>query len=399
MSIFSLIARKFAWISICGFLTFMLVACSAGSGTQAGGTSSAAPTKKTPAGPAGQVTEFTIPVSDNSSQFSFPIAITSGPDGNLWFTEAGTSSDPSQQTSQSFIGRVTPAGKVTEFPLPTTNILPTGITKGPDGNLWFTESATISTASNQLAKIGYITPQGDFNEFLMPAAGINPLTITTGSDGNLWFTDSLMGKIGRMSTHGKLTEFPLPAAYSFLRGITSGPDGNLWFTEISSSGSTSVGKIGRITPTGSIQEFPLTEANSSPAMITSGPDGNLWFTETISNGPNISSKIGRITPTGVITIFSIPNAQGYSQGGGGYLYGIGFGPISIAKGPDGNLWFSGIFRKGMIGRITPAGIVSEFSLPNSEGISYGISSGPDGNLWFTASASSHSWIGRITSGQ
>jgi streptogramin lyase len=28
---------------------------------------------------------------------------------------------------------------VTEFPLPTANSIPAGITAGPDGNLWFTE--------------------------------------------------------------------------------------------------------------------------------------------------------------------------------------------------------------------------------------------------------------------
>lgn len=399
MYISSQLARRLVGIVSSGLLLFMLTACSTGVSTKASGTASTATAKKASVGPAGKVTEFPVPITDKSSQFSFPIAITSGPDNNLWFTEAGTNSDPGQQTSQSFIGRVTPAGKMTVFPVPTTNILPTGITKGPDGNLWFTEGATISTGSNEFAKIGSITPQGDINEFLMPATGINPLMITTGPDGNLWFTDSLAGKIGRMSTHGKLTEFPLPAANSYPLGITSGPDGNLWFTETSPSGSTSVGKIGRITPTGAIKDFPLPEENSYPAMITSGPDGNLWFTENNWNGPNISSKIGRITPTGVITIFSIPNALGYSQGGGGYLYGITFGPISIAKGPDGNLWFTGIFRKGMVGRITPAGVVTEFSLPDPGGVSYGISSGPDGYLWFTDSTNSHSWIGRITSGQ
>ena len=52
-----------------------------------------------------------------------------GPDGNLWFTEdAGNN-----------IGRITPAGEITEFPLPTPGSGPAGITVGPDGNLWFTE--------------------------------------------------------------------------------------------------------------------------------------------------------------------------------------------------------------------------------------------------------------------
>jgi hypothetical protein len=41
---------------------------------------------------------------------------------------------------------------VTEFPIPTADSNPVGITRGPDGNLWFTET--------QANKIGRITPAG-----------------------------------------------------------------------------------------------------------------------------------------------------------------------------------------------------------------------------------------------
>src|SRR5262249_57683041 len=84
-----------------------------------------------------------------------------------------------------------------------------------------------------------------------------------------------------------------------------------------------------------------------PAEITAGPDGNLWFAEFGS------SRIGRITPAGVITEFSAgitPNS----------------GPAGITRGPDGNLWFteSGSSR---IGRITPAGVVTEVAAGNTPG--------------------------------
>src|SRR5438094_6547328 len=55
--------------------------------------------------------------------------ITAGPDGNLWFTDGGVSQ----------IGRVTPSGSFTEYPVPTSDSGPARITTGPDGNLWFTE--------------------------------------------------------------------------------------------------------------------------------------------------------------------------------------------------------------------------------------------------------------------
>ena len=78
-------------------------------------------------------------------------------------------------------------------------------------------------------------------EFSVPTAGSFPSGITAGPDGNLWFAESAGNKIGRITPTGAVTEFSLPAS-SGLTGITAGPDGNLWFTE--SDGNT----IGRITP-------------------------------------------------------------------------------------------------------------------------------------------------------
>jgi virginiamycin B lyase len=52
------------------------------------------------------------------------------------------------------------AQSVTKFPLPNANSLPSGITAGPDGNLWFTE-----TGAN---KIGRTTTAGVITEFAIP---------------------------------------------------------------------------------------------------------------------------------------------------------------------------------------------------------------------------------------
>ena len=52
-------------------------------------------------------------------------------------------------------------GEVTEYPLPTP-APPTGIAAGPDGALWFTEPAA--------NRIGRITTAGDITEFALPTA-------------------------------------------------------------------------------------------------------------------------------------------------------------------------------------------------------------------------------------
>src|SRR5260370_13554660 len=68
--------------------------------------------------------EFTIPTSGSGTN-----NITSGPDGNLWFTESQANK----------IGKITPSRTITEYQIPTSGSHPDGITSGPDGNLSLTE--------------------------------------------------------------------------------------------------------------------------------------------------------------------------------------------------------------------------------------------------------------------
>src|SRR2546430_4085366 len=60
-----------------------------------------------------------------------------------------------------------PVGAFTEFLIPTAKSSSTSITAGPDGNLWFAE--------REASKIGRITPSGTISEFpLPPYANPNP---------------------------------------------------------------------------------------------------------------------------------------------------------------------------------------------------------------------------------
>jgi uncharacterized repeat protein (TIGR01451 family) len=282
-----------------------------------------------------------------------PEGIVSGPDGNVWFTENGSSF-----TGNNKIGQINPTTHaIVDFTLPTGGGRPAGITDGPDGNLWFTLQKGNS--------IGQINPTTDaVVEFLIPSAGATPLGITAGADGNLWFTESFStsnhgGQIGEINpTTHVISEFPTPTAGSSPAFITAGPDGNLWFTEEKGN------KIGRINPTTHvITEFPLLTAASAPQGITTGPDGNLWFTELGG------SKIGRINPaTHAIAEFPIPTATSI--------------PELITPGPDGNLWFTES-NGNKIGQINPTThAIAEFPVPTAGSLPTGIASGPDGNLWF-----------------
>jgi virginiamycin B lyase len=110
-----------------------------------------------------------------------------------------------------------------------------------------------------------------------------------------------------------------------------------------------------------------------PIGIAAGADGALWFTEAGGN------QIGRVTTAGVFTEFPIPTSSS--------LAGL------IAAGPDGALWFTE--RSGnKIGRITTAGVITEFAIPTAGSTPMGITAGPDGALWFTEIAGNK--IGRIS---
>lgn len=74
------------------------------------------------------------------------------------------------------IGRITSAGTITEYPIPTPNSAPWDVALGPDGALWFTESENYRTG----AKIGRITTAGVITEYPLPQTGSYPHGIVAG---------------------------------------------------------------------------------------------------------------------------------------------------------------------------------------------------------------------------
>jgi len=95
-----------------------------------------------------------------------------------------------------------------EFNIPTPASTPGRITSGLDGNLWFTKGDGLG--HNQ---IGRLTPEGVFTEFPIPTAdgGAGELDgITAGSDGDIWFTDDTSNQVGRITATGSLTLFRVP---------------------------------------------------------------------------------------------------------------------------------------------------------------------------------------------
>jgi len=210
--------------------------------------------------PTGAFTEYPIPTSNSGATTVFRA------EPCVWFAE----------TEGNKLGRICPPlTTITEFPLLAANSKPVGITRGFDGNIWFTEV--------NRDKIARIYPDGLILEEPAPT-GAGPYGLVTYS-GALWFTELHANAVGWSGFGGEPTEHPIPTAAAAALAITAGPGGP-WLTE------TDGNKIARITvsPYVSITEYPVPTPSSKPSGICEGPDHNVWFTEAAAG------KIARYVP-------------------------------------------------------------------------------------------------------
>ena len=348
-------------------------------------------------------------------------SLAAGKEGNVWFTCF-------EETNPAFagrpkIGRVTPAGQVSEFggQLPK-NEEAGEIVATPDGNLWFTLDSALRLEPRKPLppEIGRITPSGQVTTYPLPLGakyGIGDLV--AGSSGYLWFVGA--GSLWQISPLGTIARLPIDLGQNNFTTLEAGSEGNLWFAKEPISGPGS-GAIGRLTPGGELREFGATIPGFAPTKLIAAPDGSLLFlyggtgsgvgrigpsgefttaaAKLLSPGENLGgaaigadgnlwysvqvgfsdSAIGRVTTSGQVTEFH--DCLRYSQ-----PY---FGPAELVLGADGNLWFTslesrqlpGISDPPSIGRVTPSGEITQiFAGVNFEASS--IAAGPDGAIWFS----------------
>jgi streptogramin lyase len=278
---------------------------------------------------------------------AFPLGITSGADGNVWFVEAGLGN----------IGKVSPTtGTVTEYPIGAgtetdpTYPFPQDLASGPDGNIWFTENG-----DNKVAKI---TPSGTIIEYSTGTA--SPESITKGSDGNLWFTECPPA-LGSITTSGTQGGPYLAATLSTnsADAITTGPDGNLWFTD-------AAGAIDKVTPSSptSLTSYAYTTTGTPQAIASDPVHGQLLFSE-------LSGSFGTVSTSGTVSLSSAISGQN--------IFGV-------VAGPDGNIWFANC-SDDSIGRVVNGAVTAYPAAALSA--PYGITVGPDGNIWYTERGGDH----------
>jgi streptogramin lyase len=305
-----------------------------------------------------------------------PEAIVKGPDGNLWFTTNVGATEA--------IVKMTTAGAMNVFEggaqIPTNDRY-FGIAVGPDGALWFTERDS--------KRIGRITPAGVVTEY--PAHGSAgtacPNRIVAGpvSDGGMWFTSSCLSLVGRISMTGVVQTYATGFGAN-TQTILLGKDSDMYLIDrsndaiaqlISNAGGSSI-TIHEV----AIGPNPI-DGGSNDAMLglAQTGDGTLWFTNqactpsTIGSLP-IASPFTASTPHQNLTL------QGCST------------PAFLTVAPAGSqtLWIPEFNQPTIEQGVAPAGgaappaltdtligLFSETPINN-----WAITLGPDGNLWALA---------------
>ena len=278
------------WLAATALFTF---------GAKGGTVTESQPTRFAKVSPAGTVTVYTAPGNGQCSEITN--CLTNGSDGNVWFTLSTESATMNIKTAvaqvvstHGLIGKVTPRGHFTEYPLADPNNIPNDIIAGPGGDIWFD---SFKNSSNQ-SYIGRTTPAGSMT--LWPSTNI-AASIVAGSDGNLWFTTPTAEgeQPGQITPSGRFTNYSI--ALSQVAGdhldsekypsvMVAGSDGAVWFTE------RLWHAIGRIAPDGSVTQYTL-PATTYPidylGGIAAGANHTIWFWHTPYSN-NLQSSPGAI---------------------------------------------------------------------------------------------------------
>jgi virginiamycin B lyase len=317
---------------------------------------------------------------------SEPRYITEGPDGNMWWVGSGEvfTPNPDPDTGGTFtsnIGRITPGGDITEFPVDCGGCLFDDIASGPGNQLF---------VSNNSAGLWTITTDGVVDFVLPQRADGSPVTYALGpltSDGDdLWGATSNIPVPGEPDVRG-IWRYDVPTG-EFTEFVVSGAVGEVvvdaqglvWFTAESA--------IGRFDPaTGATATAPVPDEitpGGQPATISSlvvASDGNVWFTDRFNHA------VGHLDPANSsVKQFATLTPEA--------------GPQDIAAADDGSVWFAQA-RVGNVARVTPDGVITEAGKAVGDDPRSGLEDalgvavrparvGPDGaeaeSVWFTMQA-------------
>ena len=154
---------------------------------------------------------------------------------------------------------------------------PYGVAVDGQGNLWGTLQS-----GNQIVKI---SPAGEIAEYEVPTRGSSPSDIAADGAGNIWFIEFRSNKIGKFAG-GKFTEFEVPGGWGGLTGLTAAPDGSVWF------GLLRGHLLGRLRD-GQFKMFQLPRADARPYTLAADKAGNIWYADISGHVGMLKAKAAK----------------------------------------------------------------------------------------------------------
>jgi streptogramin lyase len=207
--------------------------------------------------------EFTLP-----NPRSEPHEVTVDMQGNAW----------ASQRAAGHLGKLDPKTlNYAEFDPPAgkSKMHLNGITRGPDGKIWFVD------ASANRRFISLDSKTMEYNLYPLPklkTGRASGNTMRVAPDGSVWLASVGANEMIRLQPSTKeFTVYGVPAGVKAQKnaapyGIAIDGDQKIWFVENAMNG------LGRITPSsGQIDEFKVPVENAVPRKAGMDSQGNVWF--------------------------------------------------------------------------------------------------------------------------
>jgi streptogramin lyase len=267
------------------------------------------------------VGDFQVPHSATKT-LQEPTAIVVGPDGNIWAPISDATNGIVKMTTSGVMTFYI-AGSGPSAALPQVTI--TGLAAGSDGNVWYSDQGSI----------GKITPTGSVTDY--PLAGPNICASASGgrivpaakSDGGFWFTVQCKGdsELGHATTNGVMSFYSLHGLDA-ADGLALATDGNVYVAG-SASASGDAGVIQALVSGATIGSVNVLDIDSLQSValigIAQSTDGDLWVTT------------GSCAPSALVRLHLSASFASTNVGVFPTLAGCAL-PYFLTAASDGTLW-------------------------------------------------------------
>jgi virginiamycin B lyase len=218
-----------------------------------------------------------------------PLEMTTDTSGNFWLTVA---------RNLNLVIRVSRTLEVTSFAL--TDDTNGGITLGADGNIWFVENA----------HIGKLTPAGKLTEYPTPETGGE--SGLTWANGLVWFRTEGAGGLASLDPQsGAVASYEAPISGG---GAVISSERSLWCANGSSGGATSLVRFDlKSKKVTTYSAPPKYDPYGAPSDAVLAPGGFLWYTsQRISGGRVVGGGFVRFDiRTKTFTTYGSPLGYGW----------------------------------------------------------------------------------------